>query len=286
MRKLNIQGTEVSFSEKGDKEYLSLTDIAKYRNPEDPRLVINQWIRTKDVISFLGVWETMNNTDFNRVEFDTVKNEAGYQYFTMSPSKWIELTKAKGITVKAGRYDSGTFAHKDIAFEFASWVSVEFKLYLITEFQRLKLEEQKLIGWSAKRELAKINYRIHTDSVKENLIPAELTVKECAFVYASEADIINKALFRMTANDWRLINPDRGGNIRDDATVEQLLVLANLESLNAEFIRMELPTHERIKKLNEAAINQMKSLVEYGTAERVNSWTEKGLLAVAKKSKK
>jgi hypothetical protein len=203
----------------------------------------------------------------------------------MSPQKWVESTNATGIVSKAGKY-GGTYAHRDIAFKFAIWISVEFELYVIKEFQRLKEVEQQIVGWSAKRELAKINYRIHTDAVKENLVPPELTAKQKSFIYADEADLLNAALFGITAADWKTANSGKAGNIRDYATIEQLLVLANLESLNAEFIRMGLNSGERIQKLNAAAIGQMKSLIDNGAVDRLNGWTERGLLASANKQKK
>ena len=285
MKKLEVQGYQIGVSQKNDIDYISLTDIAKLKNAESPAEVVRNWLRNRMTIEFLGIWEKLYNPDFNMVEFDQFRNEAGLNSFILSPQKWIEKTNAIGMVSSSGKY-GGTYAHNDIAMEFANWISVEFRLYMVKEFQRLKAEEKKLIGWSAKRELAKINYRIHTDSIKENLIPAELTVKECSFIYADEADILNKALFHQTAKDWKDENPEKAGNIRDYAMVEQLLVLANLESLNAEFIRMGLSAHERIKKLNAAAISQMKSLIENGAAERLSSWTEKSLLVAAEKLKK
>lgn len=242
------------------EDFISLTDIAKYKNADDPRFVIQNWMRTRFTMEFLGIWEYLNNPDFNRVEFEAVKNESGSNAFVMTPTKWIELTGAIGITSKAGRY-GGTYAHKDIAFEFASWVSVEFKLYLIKEFQRLKEKEQKQLGWDIRRNLTKINYRIHTDAIKENLIPPKLSGQQISMVYASEADILNMALFGKTAKQWRDENTDQKGNIRDHANVSQLVCLSNLENLNAVFINEDIPQSDRLLKLNQIAIQQMKILV-------------------------
>jgi hypothetical protein len=240
-------------------DYISLTDIAKYKNSDDPRFVIQNWMRTRSSIEFLGIWEVLNNPSFNRVDFDTVRNEAGSNAFVMTPSKWIALTGAIGILSKPGRY-GGTFAHRDIAFEFASWVSVEFKLYLIMEFQRLQEAEQAQLGWDVKRNLTKINYQIHTDAIQAHLIPAELTGKQVSLVYASEADVLNMALFGMTAKQWRDANPGEKGNIRDQANASQLVCLANLENLNALFIKEGMKQPERLKKLNRIAIEQMEIL--------------------------
>ena len=241
------------------EEFISLTDIAKFKNADDPRFVIQNWMRTRSSIEFLGIWEILHNPDFNRVEFDTVKNHAGSNAFVMTPSKWIELTGATGIQSKAGRY-GGTFAHKDIAFEFASWVSVEFKLYLIKEFQRLQEAEQKKLGWDVKRNLTKINYRIHTDAIRAHLIPPELSGKQTNLIYASEADVLNMALFGKTAKDWRDANPNEKGNIRDQANASQLVCLANLENLNALFISEAMEQPLRLQKLNRIAIEQMEIL--------------------------
>ena len=237
------------------------TDIAKHKNADDSRFVIQNWMRTRFTVEFLGIWEQLNNPDFNRVEFEAVKNESGSNALVMTPTKWIDLTGAIGITSKAGRY-GGTFAHKDIAFEFASWVSVEFKLYLIKEFQRLKEIEQKQLGWDVRRQLTKINYRIHTDAIKENLIPPELTKQQVSFIYASEADILNMALFGKTVKEWRDEHPDDKGNIRDYANVTQLVCLANLENLNAHFIQQGIEQPERLRILNNTAIQQMKLLTK------------------------
>ncbi len=261
--KLKINGSDVSLIFKDQKDYISLTDIAKYKNNDFPADIVKNWLRMRSTIMFLGLWERLNNPTFNLVEFDQVKSVAGDNAFVLSPKKWIETTKAIGIISKAGRYDGGTFAHKDIAFEFASWISPEFKLYLIKEFQRLKEEESAklFLGWNAKRLLTKINYRIHTDAVKNNLIPEIINPNLAKLVFASEADILNKALFGMTAKEWRAKNPRLDGNIRDYADVTQLICLANLEVLNAEFIKQAVNQKERLIKLNKIAISQMKLLL-------------------------
>lgn len=261
---LVVQNINVNFFSQKEEDYISLTDIAKYKNSDDPRFVVQNWMKTRSTVEFLGIWEIINNPEFNRVEFDTVKNEAGSNAFVLTPSKWIKLTQAIGIVSKSGRYGGGTYAHKDIAFEFASWISAEFKLYLIKEFQRLKEEEneRKQLGWDIKRNLAKINYRIHTDAIKENLIPPELTPKQVRFVYASEADVLNMALFGKTAKQWRKEQPQKKGNIRDYANVSQLVCLANLENLNAFFINEGMEQPERLNKLNMIAIGQMRTLLD------------------------
>lgn len=244
-------------------DYFSLTDIAKYKNPEDPRFVIQNWMRRIDTIQYMGLWEQLNNPNFNRVEFDTFRSEAGHNYFTMTPKKWIDGVNAIGIISKAGKYNGGTYAHKDIALQFASWISPEINLYIIKEFQRLKADEQKKLGWTVKRELAKINYRIHTDAIKDNIIiPLEITKEQASFVYASEADVLNVALFGMTAKEWREKNPDKKGNMRDYAEVSQLVCLSNLENLNAYLIERGISQRERLVELNKAAIRQMKVLAE------------------------
>jgi hypothetical protein len=259
---INVQGTAVSIFSQKDSDYISLTDIAKYRNQEEPFSIINNWMRSRNTISFLGLWENLHNPNFKPIEFERFKNEAGYNYFVLSPQRWIENTNAVGITSKSGRY-GGTFAHKDIAFEFASWISSEFKLYLITEFQRLKDDENTRLSleWNLNRTLSKLNYRIHTDAIKEHIIPENITKEQANNIYASEADLLNVALFGKTAKQWRDQNLNLEGNIRDYAQIEQLLVLANIESMNAEFIRMELSQKERLLKLNQIAITQLKSLI-------------------------
>lgn len=244
-------------------DYFSLTDIARYKNPEAPADVVKNWLRRKDTIEFIGLWEKLNNPNFNVVEFDQFKNEAGHNYFTLSPKKWIAGVNAIGIISKAGKYNAGTYAHKDIALQFASWISPEINLYIIKEFQRLKADEQKQLGWTVKRELAKINYRIHTDAIKDNIIiPLEISKEQASFVYANEADVLNVALFGMTAREWIDKNPDKKGNIRDYAEVSQLVCLSNLENLNAYLIERGLTQPERLIELNKAAIRQMKVLAE------------------------
>jgi len=257
-----VKGTEVTLFSEGVSDYISLTDIAKSRNSSEPFAIINNWMRSRSTIEFIGLWEKLCNPDFKPLEFERFRNEAGSNYFVLSPQRWIEATNAKGIISKSGRY-GGTFAHKDIAFEFASWISSEFKLYLIVEFQRLKEDENDRLKleWSLQRTLAKVNYQIHTDAIKENLIPKELTKQQINFVYANEADMLNMALFGMTAKQWRDANPDAEGNIRDAARIEQLVVLSNMESINAVLIHQGLQQSERLQQLNKIAITQMKSLV-------------------------
>ncbi len=235
MAKINVQQTGVTILKINEDDYISLTDIAKYKS-DDPTAVIANWMRNRNTIEYLGIWETLYNPDFKPLEFEGFRTEAGLNAFTLSPQKWIDATNAKGIMSKSGRY-GGTFAHKDIAFKFAAWISIEFELYFIKEFQRLKEEEQQQIGWTAKRELAKINYHIHTDAIKQNLIPAELTREQINRVYAGEADVLNMAMFGMTAKQWRDANPNLKGNIRDYAGINELICLSNMESLNAVFIR-------------------------------------------------
>lgn len=264
MDKLIVRGTEINvqWDLKRD-DFLSLTDIAKIKDNDNPRYIIQNWLRNRNTIEFLGVWETLYNPNFNRVEFDTFRSEAGHNYFTMTPKKWIDGVNAIGIISKAGKYNGGTYAHKDIALQFASWISPEINLYIIKEFQRLKADEQKQLGWTVKRELAKINYRIHTDAIKDNIIiPLEISKEQASFVYANEADVLNVALFGMTAREWRDKNPDKKGNIRDYAEVSQLVCLSNLENLNAYLIERGLSQPERLIELNKAAIRQMKVLAE------------------------
>lgn len=259
---INADGRQVSILSLGrNNDYISLTDIARYKS-DDPNDVIKNWMRGKDVIQFLGLWEKLNNPDFKPVEFDGFKMEAGTNAFTLSPQKWITATNAIGIISKAGRY-GGTFAHTDIAFEFASWISAEFKVYIIKDYQRLKNDENSnsSLGWNLNRELVKINYRIHTDAIKENLIPESMANKLQGIVYANEADILNVSLFGKTARQWRDENPGLTGNIRDYATYHQLIVLINLESMNAELIKMGLSQNERVLRLNKMAIEQMSLLL-------------------------
>jgi hypothetical protein len=261
MAKINVLNNEIAVYSQNDEDYICITDIARYKNSDRTDDLIRNWLRNRNTIEFLGIWEQLNNPNFNPVEFDGFRKLAGLNSFTLTPSQWIEKTNAVGIISKPGRY-GGTYAHKDIAFEFASWISVEFKLYLIKEFQRLKDEEFKQLGWDIRRNLTKINYRIHTDAIKENLIPPELTKAQANLVYASEADVLNMALFGMTAKEWREANPDKKGNIRDYADISQLVCLSNLENLNAIFIKDNMPQGERLVKLNQIAIHQMKLLIE------------------------
>ena len=242
-------------------EYISLTDIAKYKNSEDPRFVIQNWMRNRDTIEFLGLWEILSNPDFNRVQFEAVKNDAGLNRFVMTPSKWCEEMNSIGIQSKAGRY-GGTYAHSDIAFEFASWISPEFKLYIIKDYKRLKAEENSRLSlnWNLNRELSKLNYRIHTDAIKANLIPKELTPAQISYTYASEADMLNVVLFGKTAKQWRDENQNETGNIRDQATIYQLLVLSNMESYNAILIQQGKSQAERMKLLHELAVQQMTTI--------------------------
>ncbi|MDH6305660.1 hypothetical protein M2459_002584 [Parabacteroides sp. PF5-5] len=262
MAKITVKNTEIVFHKKDQEDYISLTDIAKIRDTENPSQIISLWLRTYSTIEYIGLWEMLNNPNFNPHIYEGFKNESAKPHFWMSPQKWINETNAIGMTSKSGRYGGGTYAHSDIAFKFAAWISAEFELYLVTEFKRLKIEEQKTLGWSAKRELAKINYHIHTDAIKHNLIPDELTAKQTSIIYASEADVLNVALFGVTAKDWRESNPDLKGNIRDYATINELICLSNMENLNAVFINEGLPQRERLIKLNQIAIQQMRVLAE------------------------
>jgi hypothetical protein len=259
---LIVQDTVVAFTRVAQGDFISLTDIAKVKNASEAKDVVKNWLRSRSTIEFLGLWEKINNPQFKGVEFDSFKQEAGTNSFTLSPSKWIDATGAIGIKTTAGR-NGGTFAHKDIAFEFASWISAEFKLYLIKEFQRLKDEEisSRSLEWNLTRSLTKINYRIHTDAIANNIIPLSLSKIQTGLIFASEADVLNVALFGMTAKQWRDNNKGKAGNIRDHAAVEQLVVLSNLESLNAELIRQGLDQPERLTALNQIAIHQMQSLL-------------------------
>ena len=258
---IHAKGVDIGiYTEDYQNEYLSLTDIARYKS-DDPAAVIQNWMRGRDVIEFLGLWESLHNPDFNPIEFEGFRSQAGANAFTMSPKKWIDHTNAIGIVSKAGRY-GGTFAHSDIAFEFASWISAEFKLYIIKDYKRLKYDESSRLslGWNLNREVAKLNYRIHTDAIKENLLPPALTPAQIAFTYASEADMLNVALFGKTAKQWTDANPSLKGNIRDHATLQQLLVLANMESYNAILIGQSVSQPERMKLLRELAIQQLHTL--------------------------
>jgi len=266
--KIEVLGSEIAINTANISEYISITDIARYKDANRTDYIIQNWLRNRNTIEFLGIWENLYNKNFNPIEFDGIKNRAGLNSFVLTSKQWIEKTNAIGIIAKAGRY-GGTYAHKDIAFEFASWISPKFKIYLIKEFQRLKEEEQKQLGWDIKRNLAKINYKIHTDAIKENLIPISLNSKQISFVYAHEADVLNVALFGKTAADWRQENPKDKGNIRDYANVSQLVCLSNLESLNAVLIEEGLAQSERLQKLNAVAIHQMKILVHNGSVEEI-----------------
>jgi hypothetical protein len=263
MKKINTLGLQITIIKNREEDYISLTDMAKFKDKELTGIVIANWLSTKYTIQFMGAWEQVHNPSFNVMEFNNIKNEAGANGFILSSSKWIQKTKAIGIRSAAGRY-GGTFAHRDIAFEFATWLSPEFKLYLIKEFQRLKQEENKKLelGWSAKRMLTKINYRIHTDAIKTHIIPRRISASEANKIYANEADVLNKALFGLTAKEWRDKNLELVGNIRDYCDVAQLVCLANLESLNAEFIRQGISQSSRLIKLNEIAIIQMRLLAD------------------------
>ena len=270
---INANGTEITILSTGNNDdYISLTDIARYKNPDEPKDVVKNWMRTKSTIEFLGLWEQLYNPNFKGVEFDTFRNEAGSNSFTLSPNKWIEATGAIGIISKSGRY-GGTFAHKDIAFEFASWVSAEFKLYIIKDYQRLKNDENSRLslGWNLNRELTKINYKIHTDAIKNHLIPENIENKAQGFTYANEADILNVALFGKTAKMWRDENSELVGNIRDYATLVQLIVLSNMESMNAELIKLGLPQSERAIRLNKMAIEQLVALLNDPNIKRLEN---------------
>ncbi|MFA5247708.1 MAG: KilA-N domain-containing protein [Patescibacteria group bacterium] len=261
-QKIKVEGIEIVTFTKDNSDYISLTDIAKHKNSE-AGLVISHWLSTRFAIEFMGIWEKMNNPNFKVTEFSNFKNQSGANGFVLSVQQWVNKTSAIGIFATRGRYNSGTFAHKDIAFEFASWISAEFKFYLIKEFQRLKEDEnnRQKLEWNLQRTLAKINYKIHTDAIKEKLIPLELTKEQINMEYASEADLLNVALFGITAKTWRDQNKELDGNIRDYASIEQLVVLSNLESINALLIREGFSTEDRIQKLNSTAIIQMKSLL-------------------------
>ncbi len=260
MSKIIVKEREITVVQINDTDYISLTDMANSKESESRAAdIIKNWLRNRYTLEFLGTWELINNPCFKVVEFDHFKSQAGLPNFVLSVSEWIEKTNAIGIVVKKGKY-GGTYAHKDIAFEFGSAISVAFKLYLITEFQRLKEEEQKLLGWTAKRELAKLNYHIHTDAIKQNLIPVELSALQISIIYANEADVLNVALFGKTAKQWREANPELNGNMRDYASINELICLSNMENLNAVFIQEGLEQKERLIKLNKIAIQQMSIL--------------------------
>jgi len=268
MTKIMVKDTEVTVLRINNEDFISLTDIARFKT-SDTNAVIGNWMRNRNTIEYLGIWESLYNPNFKPLEFEGFKKESGLNAFVLSPQKWIQSTNAVGIISKSGRY-GGTFAHKDIAFKFASWISVEFELYVIKEFQRLKEQEQLQFGWSAKRELAKINYRIHTDAIQQNLIPVELTQQQISIVYANEADVLNIALFGLTAKQWRDSNPNSKGNIRDYATINELICLSNMENLNAVFINEGQSQKERLLKLNRIAIQQMKVLQDVENRKMLN----------------
>ena len=261
MTKITVQDTDISIVKYNEEDYISLTDMARSQMQEH---IIFRWLSLKSTIEYLGEWEMLYNPVFNCTEFGTIKNAAGSNNFVLSVKTWIEQTNAQGIRSKAGRY-GGTYAHRDIAYHFGMWLSPKFQLLLIKEYQRLKTEEQKLLGWSAKRELSKVNYRIHTDAIRQNLIPAKVTPAQANIIYASEADVLNVAMFSMTAKQWREANPELKGNIRDYATINELICLSNMENLNAVFIEQGIPQSERLIKLNQIAIHQM-SILETGDA--------------------
>ena len=256
MAKINVQNTQITVIKQNEDDYISLTDMLKAKDGE---FFFSNWLRNRNTIEFLGIWEQLMNPNFNCVEFDIIKSQAGLNRFRLSAKEWTEKTNAIGIISKVGRY-GGTYAHKDIAFEFAMWISPEFKVYLIREFQRLKDEEQKQLGWTAKRELSKINYRIHTDAIKQNLIPEEVTTAQASIIYAEEADVLNVAMFGQTAKQWRETHPELKGNIRDYASINELICLANMENINAVLIDEGVPQGDRLVRLNRIAINQMHVL--------------------------
>jgi hypothetical protein len=273
--KISVQGNEVRIISREQEDYISLTDIAKYRDKEDPFAIINNWMRSRSTIEFLGLWEKLSNPDFKPLEFERFRSEAGSNYFVLSPQRWIASTHAIGIISKSGRY-GGTYAQKDIAFEFATWISSECKLYLIKEFQRLKEEEHKTLGWDIRRNLARLNYRIHTEAIRVYLIPPELSPAQISLVYANEADVLNMALFGKTAAQWRSENPGEKGNIRDQADSALLVCLSNLENLNALFISESQSQAERLRRLNQIAIQQMHILAGDGRLPRLEAGNEGG----------
>ncbi len=270
-KKINVQGFDIILYESNHEDYISLTDIAKYKDSEHTDSIIQNWMRNRNTVELLGFWESMYNSNFKPLEFEGFKKQAGLNSFVLTPKKWIEHTNAIGIVSKPGRY-GGTFAHKDIALEFASWISIEFKLFVIKEFQRLKAAENDRLQleWNLQRTISKINYRIHTDAIKENLIPKEITKQQSDFIYSNEADLLNVALFGITSKEWQDAYNNQSGNIRDSASLEQLVVLSNMESINALLIQQSLDQGERIVLLNEVAITQMKSLIESKAIKTLN----------------
>jgi len=270
-QKIDVKGTKIVVLSKEKEHYISLTDIAKHKDSERSDYILQNWMRNRSTIEFIGLWEQLHNPDFKSIEFDGFKNAAGSNSFSLTPKRWISTTKAIGIISKSGRY-GGTYAHQDIAFEFASWISAEFKLYLLKEFQRLKQAEleEKRLEWNVSRTLAKVNYLIHTDAIKENLIPENISRSKRKYVYADEADLLNIALFGKTAKEWREENSDFEGNIRDYATLEQLVVLSNMESYNSELIKQQISSDERLSKLNKIAIDQMKILISNKSIKKLS----------------
>jgi len=268
---ISVQGFDIVWYETNYNDYISLTDIARYKDAEHTDAIIQNWLRNRNTIELLGFWESIYNPNFKPLEFEGFRKQAGLNSFVMTPKKWIESTNAIGIVSKSGRY-GGTFAHKDIALEFASWISIEFKLYIIKEFQRLKEDEtsQLKLEWNLQRTLSKINYHIHTDAIRDNLIPKEITKQQANFAYADEADLLNVALFGLTAKEWRESNPDKKGNVRDYASLEQLVVLSNMESINALLISQGITPSERLRELNKVAITQMKSLLKNKAIKQLN----------------
>lgn len=266
MGKIHVDNAEIAVISINTEDYISLTDMV--RNEENGLALIEKWLRNKNTLEFLGIWEEMYNNNFNTLEYRLILNEAGLNRFIMSVKQWVNRTNSKGIVAKAGRY-GGTYAHRDIAFEFASWVSPQFKLYLVKEFQRLKEQEQSQLGWNAKRELAKINYRIHTDAIKQNLIPLLLTSQQISYIYANEADVLNMALFGMTAKEWRENNPGKKGNIRDYASINELICLSNMENINSVLINDGYDQRDRLVKLNKIAIQQMMILEDQNAGNRL-----------------
>lgn len=263
MAKITVQNTEVNIIKVNGEDYICLTDMLRAK---DGDFFITDWLRNRNTLEYIGIWENVYNPDFNYGEFAIIRNQSGLNSFKISVKEFVARTNAISVQAKAGRY-GGTYAHKDIAFEFAMWISPEFKIYIVKEFQRLKAEEQRLLGWSAKRELSKINYRIHTDAIKQNLVPAEVTPAQASVIYANEADVLNVAMFGVTAKQWREANPDLKGNIRDYATINELICLSNMENLNAVFIEQGMTQGDRLVKLNQIAINQM-SILESGDNDR------------------
>ena len=275
--RIKAKGMEITVLSVGTPDdFISLTDIARYKNPLEPKDVVANWMRLRNTIEYLGIWERLNNPDFKGVEFDAFLREAGANAFTLSPQRWIDTTNAIGIVSRSGR-GGGTFAHKDIAFKFAAWISAEFELYVVKDYQRLKTDENSRISldWNVRRILAKVNYRIHTEAIRDHLIPPELTARQRSFVYADEADLLNTALFGMTAAEWREAHPDEDGNMRDHATIEQLLVLTNLENVNALYIGKRMSQPERIEELNRLARMQLTAIMNTSGVKRLARLAEK-----------